>query len=152
MGELDDRVLALSSSHWCDDDKECEGDEDNYRKLCNELMRLMLSQELFVFAYREGVDGTNNVSERELRDDAMARKTGRISTTPAGAKRRSSISSVLRSIGKQIDNFTLAGVIAEVKQWMIRGKSSFQDVVKEAVRQTQPGILNRLVLQADAPR
>lgn len=151
VGALDDRVLELCSARWLDEDKDGEGDEDDYRKLCNELMRLMLSEELFVFVYRDGVDGNNNASERELRDDAMARKTGRTSKTPAGAKRRSIISSVLRSIGKQIDSFTLTGVIEEVKQWMIRGKSSFEDVANAAVRQTKPGILNRLVLQADAP-
>jgi transposase len=151
VGELDDRVLELCSARWFDEDTDCEGDEDDYRKLCNELMRLMLDEELFVFVYRDGVDGNNNASERELRDDALARKTGRTSKTPAGAKRRSIISSVLRSIGKQIDSFTLTGVIAEVKQWMIRGKSCFEDVAKAAARQTKPGILNRLVLQADAP-
>jgi hypothetical protein len=151
VGELDDRVLELCSARWIDEDKDSEGDEDDYRKLCNELMRLMLDEELFVFVYREGVDGNNNSSERELRDDTMARKTGRTSKTPAGAKRRSIISSVLRSIGKQIDRFTLAGVIEEVKQWMIRGKSCFEDVAKAATRQTQPGILSRLVLQADTP-
>ena len=76
-----------------DGDRDCEGDEDDYRKLCNELMRLMLAGELFVFVYRDGVDGNNNASERELRDDATARRTGRTSKTPAGAKRRSIISS-----------------------------------------------------------
>lgn len=151
VGELDDRVLELCSARWCDEDKDCQGDENDYRKLCNELMRLMLGEELFVFMYREGVDGNNNASERELRDDAMARKTGRTSKTPAGAKRRSIISSVLRSIGKQITTFTLSSVIAEVKQWMIRGKSCFADLAKKAERQTQPGILNRLILQADPP-
>jgi transposase len=151
VGELDDRILELCAGRWVDEDKDTQGDEDDYRKLCNELMRLMLDQELFVFVYRDGVEGNNNASERELRDDATARKTGRTSKTPAGAKRRSIISSVLRSIGKQIESFTLAGVIDEVKQWMIRGKSCFEDVAKAAARKTQPGILNRLVLQADSP-
>lgn len=151
VAALDDRVLELCSARWCDANKDCEGDENDYRKLCNELMRLMLGQELFVFVYREGVDGNNNASERELRDDATARKTGRTSKTRAGAKRRSIISSVLRSIGKQVSNFTLTNVIAEVKQWMIRGKSCFEEQAAKAERQIQSGILNRLVLQADSP-
>ena len=109
----------------------------------------MLAEELFVFTYREGVDGNNNASERELRDDAMARKTGRTSKTPSGAKRRSIISSVLRSIGKQISVFTLENVISEVKHWMIRGKSCFTEAAEKLGRQTQPAILDRLVLQAD---
>lgn len=148
--DLDDRILQLCAARWCDEDTNCEGDEDNYRKLCNELMRLMLSQELFVFVYRDNVEGNNNASERELRDDALARKTGRTSKTPAGAKRRTIISSVLRSIGKQVKKFTLTDVIAEVQQWMIRGKSCFQKQAAKAKRQTSKGILDRLILQADA--
>ena len=151
VADLDDRVLELCGDRWSDEDRDCEGDEDSYRKLCNELMRLMLGEELFVFVYREGVDGNNNASERELRDDATARRTGRTSKTPSGAKRRSIISSVLRSIGKQVEVFTLASVIAEVKQWMIRGKSCFEELASEAANQTTPGILDRLVLEADKP-
>ena len=149
--ELDDRVLELCWDRWGDEDRDGEGDEDSYRKLCNELMRLMLGEELFVFVYREGVEGNNNASERELRDDATARRTGRTSKTPAGAKRRSIISSVLRSIGKQVEVFTLASVIAEVKRWMIRGKSSFAELASKAAKQTTPGILDRLILDADKP-
>lgn len=151
VADLDDRVLELCWDRWGDEDRDCEGDEDSYRKLCNELMRLMLGGELFVFVYREGVDGNNNASERELRDDAMARRTGRTSKTPSGAKRRSIISSVLRSIGKQVEVFTLASVIAEVKQWVIRGKSCFEELASTAANQTTPRILDRLVLEADKP-
>lgn len=151
VADLDDRVLDLCSARWCDEDTDCEGDADDYRKLCNELMRLMLSEELFVFVYRDGVDGNNNASERELRDDALARKTGRTSKTPSGAKRRSVISSVLRSIGKQVSHFTLEQVISEVKQWMIRGKSCFQEQAAKATCKLESGILDRLILQADAP-
>ena len=151
VADLDDRVLELCWDRWGDEDRDCEGDEDSYRKLCNELMGLMLGEELFVFVYREGVDGNNNASERELRDDATARRTGRTSKTPAGAKRRSIISSVLRSIGKQVEVFTLASVIAEVKQWMIRGKSCFEKLASKAANKTTPGILDRLVLEADKP-
>lgn len=147
VADLDDRVLEFCWDRWGDEDRDCEGDEDSYRKLCNELMRLMLGGELFVFVYREGVDGNNNASERELRDDA----TARTSKTPAGAKRRSIISSVLRSIGKQVKAFTLASVIDEVKQWMIRGKSCFEELASKAANKTTSGILNRLVLEADKP-
>jgi len=43
---------------------------DDYRLLCNEIMRLMLDRELFLFVDSEVVDGNNNVFERELRDGA----------------------------------------------------------------------------------
>jgi len=151
VGALDDRFLKLCGDRWVDDNKDCDGDEDEYRKHCNELMRLMLAEELFVFVYRDGVEGNNNASERELRDDAMARKTGRTSKTPNGAKRRSIISSVLRSIGKQLESFTLENVIAEVKQWMIRGKSSFREAADKTGHTLPRGILNTLVINADQP-
>lgn len=67
----------------------------------------------------------NNAAEQQLGDDALARKTGRASKTPAGAKRRSVISSVLQSIGKQVENFTLASVIKEANDWLAKGRSCF---------------------------
>jgi hypothetical protein len=149
--ELDDRVVELCADRWADEDRDCEGDEDDYRKLCNEVMRLMLADELFVFVYRDGVDGNNNASERELRDDALARRTGRTSKTPQGAKRRTIITSVLRSIGKQVLQFTLSAVIAEVQQWMIRGKSCFSELASKSSESTAAGILDRLILNVDQP-
>ena len=62
---------------------------------------------------------------RQLRDDALARKTGRTSKTPTGAKRRSIISSVLQSIGKQVEEFTLESVIAQATKWLKEGTSCF---------------------------
>jgi hypothetical protein len=148
--ELDDAVLELCGARWIDENTEGDEPENDYRRLCNEIMRLMLDQELFVFVYTQGVEGNNNVSERELRDDANARKTGRTSKTPNGAKRRSIITSVLRSIGKQVESFTLDNVIAEVKSWMIQGRSCFQQQADKLDQGTTAGILDRLVLQADA--
>lgn len=147
--DLDDAVLELCGARWVDDNTDVEGDADDYRLLCNELMRLMLDCELFVFVYSEGVDGNNNASERELRDDAMARKTGRTSKTPVGAKRRSVITSVLRSIGKQLEAFTLEGVIGEVNRWIIRGRSCFEQQAAKLDRTNAQGILDRLVINAD---
>ena len=151
VADLADRLIELCAERWFNEDTDCEGDEDTYRKLCNELMELLVTEELFVFVYRDGVEGNNNASERELRGDATARKTGRTSKTPAGAKRRTIISSVLRSIGKQVSEFTLANVIDEVKQWMIRGKSCFQKRASRAKRKIQSGVLDQLILKADAP-
>ena len=72
-----------------------EGPEDQYRRLCNELMRLLLAGQLFTFvtavpvAKPNGemmtVSGTNNEAERTLRSPAQARETGRTNKTPAGA-------------------------------------------------------------------
>lgn len=137
VAELDDRLLDLCSERWLDADKSGTEVENDYRRLCNEVMRLMLNEELFVFVTKLEVDGTNNAAERQLRDDAMARKTGRTSKTANGAKRRSIISSVLQSIGKHLGTFTLSAVIAEVQRWLEVGESSFASQVQQLKAQMQ---------------
>jgi transposase len=132
VGELEDELLALCSSYCIDKSTEEEEVEGDYRRLVNEIMRLMLAQELFVFVTTDGVDGNNNASERELRDDAMRRNTGRTNKTSRGAKRQTIISSVLRTLAKQLERFTLDGVIDEVKRWLAKGRSCFSDQVEEA--------------------
>jgi hypothetical protein len=75
---------------------------------------------------------------------------------PAGAKRRSVISSVLQSIGKQLGTFTLSAVIAEVNRWGKRGRSCFIDQVRTqgldppGDNYTAPSLLDRLILNADS--
>lgn len=113
VAELDDERLDLCGALGFDEDRDGSEVENDYRRLCNEIMRWMLDQELFVFVTKADADGTNNAAERQLRDKAMARKTGRTSKTPASATRRSLISSVLQSIGKQLEQFTLESVIQE---------------------------------------
>ena len=44
-------------------------------------MKLMINKELFVFVECDDVVATNNTSQRQLRGDAMARKTGRSAET-----------------------------------------------------------------------
>jgi len=155
---LDDELLELCSARWLDDDTSGSEVENDYRRLCNEIMRLMLNRELFVFVTVAAADGNNNAAERQLRDDALARKTGRTSKTPAGAKRRSVISSVLQSIGKQLENFTLENVIDEANRWLKAGRSCFAEQV-EALGLSPPrdkspptetkSLLDSLVLGAD---
>jgi len=155
---LDDELLELCSARWLDDDTSGSEVENDYRRLCNEIMRLMLNRALFVFVTVAAADGNNNAAERQLRDDALARKTGRTSKTPAGAKRRSVISSVLQSIGKQLENFTLENVIDEANRWLKAGRSCFAEQV-EALGLSPPrdkspptetkSLLDSLVLGAD---
>lgn len=161
VGLLDDELLSLCSTRWLDDSTEGDEVENDYRRLCNEIMRLMLAEELFTFVTTAGVDGNNNVSERQLRDDAMARKTGRTSKTTNGAKRQSIISSVLQSIGKQLEAFTLAGVIAEATRWLQRGRSCFQEMLDQqkieprrpsAAGKAERSLLNRLIIDVDKPK
>ena len=156
--ELEDELLALCSSRWLDENQETEGVEDDYRRLSHEIMRLMLAGELFVFVTTAGVEGNNNASERELRDDARRRDTGRTNKTPNGAKRQTIITSVLRTLGKQLSRFTLASVLAEVGRWADRGRSCFTDQAK-AVGLSRPPpdaeqrpLLDRIILDVDKPQ
>ena len=157
VAELDDELLALCHSHRIDVNKEAEEVEGDYRRLVNEIMRLMLAQELFVFVTTDGVDGNNNASERELRDDALRRNTGRTNKTPSGAKRQTILSSVLRTLAKQLSRFTLDGVIDEVKRWLVKGRSCFTDQAEEAglsrsaTDQAKDHLLARIILDVDKP-
>jgi len=63
----------------------------------------------------------------ELRDDAQRRDTGRTNKKPSGAKRQTIITSVLRTLGKQLSTFTLESVITEVQRWADCGRSCFTD-------------------------
>jgi transposase len=157
VAELDDELLALCNSRWVDESIEAEGVEGDYRRLVDEIMRLMLAQELFVFVTTDGVEGNNNGSERELRDDAQRRDTGRTNKTPHGAKRQTILSSVLRTLAKQLSRFTLDGVIDEVKRWLVKGRSCFTDQAEEAglsrsaSDQVKDHLLTRIILDVDKP-
>jgi hypothetical protein len=157
VGELDDELLALCGSRWLDESSEAKGVEGDYRRLVHEIMRLMLVQELFVFVTNDGVEGNNNVSERELRDDAQRRVTGRTNKTPRGARRQTILSSVLRTLAKQLSRFTLDSVIDEVKRWLVKGRGCFSSQVDEAglnrsaTRSAKDHLLSRIILDVDKP-
>jgi transposase len=135
VAELDDQLLELCGAVWCAELPPLAGAEDDYRLLCNELMRLMLAQQLFTFVTAAPVKtptgevtpvaGTNNEAERTLRAAAQARKTGRTNKTLPGARRQTIIVSVLESLRTQLPSFTLTTVIDEIKRWSDAGQSCF---------------------------
>jgi hypothetical protein len=155
--DFEGEVLKLCEDRWLDSDTSGSEPENDYRRLCNEIVRLTLAEELFVFVQVAGVSGNNNAAERQLRDDALARKTQRTSKTPHGAERRSVIASVLQSIGKQVGSLTLGSVIAEAQRWLSDGISCFKreiqarglsPPVKEDAANGK-SLLTRLGLEAD---
>ena len=81
---------------------------------------------LFVFVLHPEVEATNNRSERQARSEAMARKAARTSKTESGAKRRGVIMSVLASLSKRMEHFTLGSVLAEINGWFETGRSVFR--------------------------
>ena len=135
VAALDDKILELCGPMWLAELPPLEGPDDDYRLLCNELMRLMLDQQLFTFVTAAAVKlpsgettpvaGTNNEAERTLRSAAMARKTGRTSKTLHGARRQTILVSVLESLRQQLATFTLPCVIGEVLHWCDAGQSCF---------------------------
>ena len=94
-------------------------------------MRLILAQELFTFVLEADVEGTNNEAERALRSAAQARKTGRTNKTLCGARRQSILHSVLESLRKQLCEFTLGTVVAEVLRWSKVGRSCFAELAQK---------------------
>jgi transposase len=132
---LEDAVLELCAPVWAAELPPGEGPEDDYRRLCNELMRVLLAHQLFTFVTAEPVakpngetlpvSGTNNEAERTLRSPAQARETGRTNKTVVGARRQTVIVSVLESLRQHLPTFTLSSVIEEVRHWMETGQSCF---------------------------
>jgi len=148
VGELDDEILELCAPMWVAELPPLEGPDDDYRLLCNELMRLMLAQQLFTFVTAAPVKipngeavpvaGTNNEAERTLRSAAEARKTGRTSKTLRGARRQTILVSVLESLRQQLATFTLSSVIDEILHWSHAGLSCFTKLVGK-LQLTPPG-------------
>lgn len=80
-------------------------------------------ESLFVFVVNKDVEGTNNRSERNLRPEALARKAGKTSKTEKGAKRRSTIISVLSTLKQRLEKFTLNTILEVVNSARSIGES-----------------------------
>lgn len=140
VAALDDEVLELCLPMWSAELPKLEGPDDDYRRLANEVMRLMLDGELFAFvtagsaSQPNGVSvaagPTNNEAERTLRSPAQARKTGRTNKSLSGARRRTVVTSVLESLRLYLKGFTLADVMEEVGSWAGKGCSCFARLLK----------------------
>lgn len=106
-------------------DDTASADDGKFVLLQNELVDN--TEKLFVFVLHPEVEPTNNRSERQARPEAMARKAARTSKTERGAKRRGVIMSVLASLSKRLERFTLGNVLAEIKRWLETGMSIFHE-------------------------
>jgi uncharacterized coiled-coil protein SlyX len=106
-------------------DSDAPADDVKFVLLQNELVDH--TENLFVFVLHPEVEATNNRSERQARSEAMARKAARTSKTEQGAKRRGVIMSVLASLSKRLQPFTLANVLSEIRHWLETGRSIFQE-------------------------
>ena len=111
-------------------------DDVKFVRLQNELVDN--TEKLFVFVLHTEVEATNNRSERQARSEAMARKAARTSKSEKGAKRRGVIMSVLASLSKRLDGFTLGNVLTEINRWLETGRSVFQEELAKLHHATGP--------------
>ena len=87
---------------------------------------------LFVFVANPDVGSTNNQSERDLREEAQARKAGRTSKTAKGAQRRSVIASVFGSLKRRMKNFVMTNLLEVVFNAYDKGISLFS-IIKPTI-------------------
>jgi transposase len=142
VAALDEEIFELCAGMWSLELPPLQdGPENDYRLLVNEVMRLMCANQLFTFVtaepatkpngQSEPVAGTNNESERTLRNPARARDAGRTNKTVGGARRQTIIVSVLESLRLYLPIFSLANVIEEVQRWFEKGKSCFTQLLQQ---------------------
>jgi len=156
VAELDDQIVELCGPMWFAELPKLAGANDDYRLLCNELMKLMLAEELFTFVTAVPVTtpggevvpvaGTNNDAERSLRNPALARDMGRTNKTSSGARRQTINVSVLESLRCYLPTFTLATVIDEILNWHVTGRSCFVKLLKKLrIKSPATSVLDRVL-------
>jgi hypothetical protein len=158
VDRLEDMICDLCMPRWQMEPSGTEGAADDYRRLVNEVMRLGINRELFQFltvappvqpnGAAQAVDGTNNESERTLRNPAQARDTGRTNKTQRGARRQTIITSVLESLRLYLPQFTLANVLDELNRWAQTGRSCFENLLRKLKLkqpQAEQSTINRLM-------
>jgi hypothetical protein len=147
VAELEGRLCKLWQPYWpAETTPDMKPHERAFANFIEEVMRLCMAEELFTFVLEpELVDPTNNLSERQLREPALARKAGRTNQTATGAHRQSVIVSVLQSLRANLEQFTFQSVLEEVTRWMKDGISLFarqwqklQDASKAAQAAAEP--------------
>jgi hypothetical protein len=125
IDELEETLRRLCWDRLSDHRPPPDKVERDDLNLHQELVRLMGVNELFTFVKVPGVAGTNNESERTLREPAQDRRTDQTSRSVAGARRRTILASVLESLRLHLPRFDLKSVLNEVSDWAISGLSCF---------------------------
>jgi hypothetical protein len=123
--KLQSRIRMICRRYGEALDKDASVDDAKFVRLQNELVDN--TEKLFVFVLHPEVEATNNRSERQARSESMARKAARTSKTERGAKRRGVIMSVLASLSKRLEQFTLGKVLLEINRWIETGRSVFRE-------------------------
>lgn len=125
VNKLQSRIRMICRRYGEELDDDRPADDAKFVRLQNELVDH--TEKLFVFVLHPEVEATNNRSERQARTEAMARKATRTSKSESGAKRRGIIMSVLASLSKRLEQFTLGSVLSEIDHWLETGQSVFRE-------------------------
>jgi hypothetical protein len=131
VDQLVDAVCECTGDRFADETKPADEVEKEFLNLTHEIVRLMSDDELFTFVIHPEADGTNNVSERQLRNPAQDRATGQTNKTPRGARRRTVITSVLDSLRSYVPKLTLRTAMEELNRWQQTGISCFRRLVEK---------------------
>lgn len=123
---LVDAVCHCTGDRFADDSVPSDEAEKDFFKLTHEIVRLLGEDELFTYAIYPEVEGTNNESERTLRNPARARDTGQTNKTERGARRRTVTTSVLDSLRLYLPKLNLQAVLKEMRRWQEDGMSCFR--------------------------
>jgi len=135
--ELQEAIRSLCTRHgWAIDKNATPDHEATFIRLQNELVDNLAC--LFVFVEHPQVEPTNNRSEQNVRREAEIRKGGRTSKTPAGARRRGVIMTVLASLRTRFAKFTLDSLLSEVQRWLAEGCSIFESELAELQKANPP--------------
>ena len=135
--ELQNNIRTLCTRHGETIQKNVTPDhEATFIRLQNELVNNL--DRLFVFVEHPEVEPTNNRSERNVRREAEIRKGGRTSKTPAGARRRGVIMTVLASLQTRFAKFTLDSLLSEVQRWLAEGRSIFESELAQLQKANAP--------------
>ena len=159
---LNDEIVDLCGPVWAAELPPDDGPENDYRLLCNELMRLLLADELFTFVTMDDAvapngetvpaAGTNNEAERSLRTPAQSRGTGRTNKTLNGARRQTVLVTTLESLRLYLSEFTLSAIIEELHSWWRKKATCFDAILKSlkiSSSQRQQGLLDEIFPQPD---
>jgi transposase len=125
IDQLELQLCDLCAARVADTTPPPSNVERDFCNLAHELVRLMGAEELFTFVRVPAVPGTNNESERTLRNPARNRRTDQTSRSLRGARRRTILTSVLESLRTRLPVFDLRSVLAEVSDWFQSGVSCF---------------------------
>ena len=156
VAEMDDEILELRGAMWAAEMPPLEGVVDDYRLLANEIMRLMLTRQLFTCVTTpdatqpngetKRASGTNNHSEQELRDPALARRTGRTNKTVVGARRQTILVSVLELLRLYLPDYTMKTVMEEIESWCKAGRSCITKLLKRMkLKASRESILDQVI-------